>query len=186
MSNRFIKPMTSFNPHLFRAFYEWLVENQITPHLVVRANVPGVEVPLEYVHQNMIILSISPTATRNFNIDRDGISFTARFHGMEELVVVPYKAMQELFAVETSQSYPIDLWLTDTGNDGLNTLLIPGFEGMEEGEHAPEDQQGGAQFAPLKYTGKVSTPDKNGSAERPSAEKDEPLPSFSVLPKNKE
>lgn len=183
--SRFIKQMTSFNPHLFRAFYEWLVENQITPHLVVRANVPGVEVPQEYVRQNMIILSISPSATRDFVIDHNGISFTARFHGMEQMVVVPYKAMQELFAVETSQSYPIDLWLTDAGNDGLNNLLIPGAEGMEE-EQPSDEQPGGAQFAPLKYTGRVSAPEKSDKSEQKSADQDDALPSFSVLPKSKD
>jgi stringent starvation protein B len=31
-------------PYLLRAFYEWLLDNQLTPHLVVDVTLPGVQV----------------------------------------------------------------------------------------------------------------------------------------------
>ncbi len=39
----------SRRPYLLRAFYEWLLDNQLTLHLVVDVTLPGVQVPMEYV-----------------------------------------------------------------------------------------------------------------------------------------
>ena len=33
--------MSSFNPYIFKAFYDWLIDNEITPHLLVNAEVKG-------------------------------------------------------------------------------------------------------------------------------------------------
>ena len=40
--------LTPRRPYLLRAFYEWLLDNQLTPHLVVDVTLPGVLVPMEY------------------------------------------------------------------------------------------------------------------------------------------
>ncbi len=37
--------MKSSRPYLARALYEWLLDNELTPYLVVDATLPGVEVP---------------------------------------------------------------------------------------------------------------------------------------------
>ncbi len=156
------KKMTSFNPHIFKAFYDWLLENDITPHLVVNADLPGVVVPREFVHQHVIILSISPLATRDFIIHSTGITFMARFHGVEQQVVVPFRSMQELFAVETSISYPIALWLADDQSQ----------DETEQGAGIPDkDGEGVTSFSPLTTA---------GVREIPTAE--DKVPSFTVLP----
>ena len=33
--------LTARRPYLLRAFYEWLLDNQLTPHLVVDINLPA-------------------------------------------------------------------------------------------------------------------------------------------------
>lgn len=33
--------MTPRRPYMLRAFYDWLVDNELTPHLVVEATLPG-------------------------------------------------------------------------------------------------------------------------------------------------
>lgn len=33
--------MTPRRPHLLRAFYDWMIDNQLTPHLVVDVICPG-------------------------------------------------------------------------------------------------------------------------------------------------
>ncbi|STQ08926.1 stringent starvation protein B [Enterobacter cloacae] len=47
-------------PYLLRAFYEWLLDNQLTPHLVVDVTLPGVLVPMEYARDGQIVLNIAP------------------------------------------------------------------------------------------------------------------------------
>lgn len=57
--------MTPRRPYLIRAFYEWLVDNDLTPHLVVEATLPGVRVPIEFVQDGQIILNVAPRAVGN-------------------------------------------------------------------------------------------------------------------------
>ena len=41
-----LSQLTPRHPYLLRAFYEWLLDNQLTPHLVVDVTLPGVQVPM--------------------------------------------------------------------------------------------------------------------------------------------
>ena len=40
---------SSPRPYLLRAFYEWMVDNGLTPHLLVDTEAPSVEVPRIFV-----------------------------------------------------------------------------------------------------------------------------------------
>lgn len=37
--------MTSHRPYLLRALVEWINDNDLTPHILVDAGMPGVQVP---------------------------------------------------------------------------------------------------------------------------------------------
>ena len=41
--------LTPTKPYLIRAFYEWIMDNDLTPHLMVDAEAEGVQVPAEFV-----------------------------------------------------------------------------------------------------------------------------------------
>ena len=41
--------MSSHRPYLLRALYEWVVDNGMTPHVLVDATQPGVRVPAHWV-----------------------------------------------------------------------------------------------------------------------------------------
>jgi len=45
-------------PYLLRAYYDWLVDNDFTPYLVVDANYYGTNVPVEYVKDGQIVETI--------------------------------------------------------------------------------------------------------------------------------
>ena len=64
--------MTSNQPYLLRAFYEWIVDNDLTPYIVVDATNELVEVPQEFVKDGQIVLNVSPSACVNFSLDLDG------------------------------------------------------------------------------------------------------------------
>ncbi len=92
--------MTPRRPYLLRAFYDWLVDNDLTPHLVVEANVPGVRVPLEFVQDGQIILNVAPRAVGNLELGNEAITFNARFSGRPHSVIVPLYAVQAIYARE--------------------------------------------------------------------------------------
>ena len=71
--------MTSNRPYLIRALYEWLVDNGLTPYLLVDVPLPQVSVPNEYVEEGRIVLNINPHAVSNLELGNHWIRFSARF-----------------------------------------------------------------------------------------------------------
>ena len=65
--------MTSNRPYLIRAMFDWIVDNDLTPYLLVNADYPGVEVPMEHVNEGRIVLNISPKACRGLHLGNDRI-----------------------------------------------------------------------------------------------------------------
>jgi len=92
--------LTARRPYLLRAFYEWLLDNNLTPHLVVDINLPGVMVPLDYARDGQIVLNIAPRAVGNLELGNDGVSFSARFGGVPRQVSVPMAAVLAVYARE--------------------------------------------------------------------------------------
>lgn len=87
-------------PYLLRAFYEWLLDNQLTPHLVVDVTLPGVLVPMEYARDGQIVLNIAPRAVGNLELANDEVRFNARFGGVPRQVSVPLAAVLAIYARE--------------------------------------------------------------------------------------
>lgn len=95
-----IDNMTPRRPYLLRAFYDWLVDNDLTPHLVVDATLPGVKVPMEFVSDGQIVLNVAPRAVGNLELGNEAISFSARFSGRPHSVIVPLYAAMAIYARE--------------------------------------------------------------------------------------
>lgn len=101
-------PMTSSRPYLVRALYQWIVDNHCTPHLLIDAELPGVEVPVEYVRDGRIVLNVAPSAVVGLQMDNDLISFNARFGGIPRDIVVPVAAVAGIYARENGQGMVFD------------------------------------------------------------------------------
>jgi stringent starvation protein B len=96
--------MTSNRPYLLRALYEWIVDNNLTPHLVVFAHAEGVSVPQQHVNKDgQIILNISPTAVKDLFIANEAVSFNARFSGVVNNIFVPCGAVLGIYGRENGQ-----------------------------------------------------------------------------------
>ena len=95
--------MTSKKPYLIRACYDWIVDNQLTPYMLVNANYPGIDVPLQHVNDGRIVLNISPLACRGLHLDNDKILFTARFSGVSMQIFVPPSAVLAIYAKENGE-----------------------------------------------------------------------------------
>jgi stringent starvation protein B len=100
--------MTPLKPYLVRALHEWVVDNGLTPYLLVDANYTGVEVPLSYVTDDRIILNTHPDAIQNWVLDNVAISFSARFSGKSENLYVPINAVLAAYAKENGKGMMFD------------------------------------------------------------------------------
>ncbi|ABD82416.1 ClpXP protease specificity-enhancing factor [Saccharophagus degradans] len=102
--------MTSNRPYMIRALYEWILDNDFTPHLVVFAHAPNVEVPQEYVNKDgQIVLNIAPRAVEGLDLGNKAISFQARFGGVPTHLYVPCQAVLGIYARENGQGMMFDL-----------------------------------------------------------------------------
>jgi len=95
--------MNSSRPYLMRAVYEWIVDNNLTPYLLVNALLPDVYVPQEHVSNGKIILNIAPEAVQNLDISEQEVSFHARFGGKPMQVHVPIAASMAIYARENGR-----------------------------------------------------------------------------------
>ncbi|AGA34259.1 Stringent starvation protein B [Thioalkalivibrio nitratireducens DSM 14787] len=95
--------MTPSRPYLVRALLDWIVDNSMTPHLLVDATRPGVTVPEQFVQDGKITLNIGPAAVQALQLDNDAISFSARFAGRPMQVYLPMGSVLAIFARENGQ-----------------------------------------------------------------------------------
>ena len=100
--------MNSSRPYMLRALYEWIVDNDCTPYLLVDANHANVKVPPGYAADGQIVLNTAPTAVRHFAMDNQAISFEARFSGAPFALYVPITAVLAIYARENGQGMFFD------------------------------------------------------------------------------
>ena len=95
--------MTPNSPYLIRGLYEWILDNGMTPHLLVNANHPKAQVPLGFVQEGRIVLNICPTAVHGLVLGNERIAFGARFGGVSTEVSFPPQAVLGIYARENGQ-----------------------------------------------------------------------------------
>ncbi len=146
--------MTPRRPYMLRAFYDWLVDNDLTPHLVVDATMRGVRVPVEFVQDGQIILNLAPRAVGHLEMSNETVTFNARFGGRPHSVIVPMYAVQAIYARENGAGTmfePEDAYMdayeeqgiVDT--DGIEVFLDEPAEDLQHGfseDEAPRPKKG--------------------------------------------
>jgi stringent starvation protein B len=100
--------MTSSRPYIMRALYEWIVDNHLTPYVLIDASVEGVLVPQQFVKDNQIVLNISPEAVMDLSITNDALAFNGRFGGVATDIFVPIAAVVGIYARENGQGMVFD------------------------------------------------------------------------------
>lgn len=95
--------MNTSRPYLIRAMFEWINDNDCTPHILVDANYKGVVVPRDFVTDGQIVLNISPRAVRNLILTNDVVRFTAAFNGVMQDIYIPVMAVMGIYARENGQ-----------------------------------------------------------------------------------
>jgi stringent starvation protein B len=128
--------MSSNRPYLLRALYEWIGDNDMTPHLLVDATREGVLVPLSGVKDGRVVLNIAARAVSQLELGNREIRFLARFGGISQSVIVPVSAVLAIYAQETGQG----MMLPEDGamlpsDDPSDDTPEPGGEAPKKGGH---------------------------------------------------
>ncbi|GAB3377376.1 ClpXP protease specificity-enhancing factor [Lysobacter fragariae] len=143
--------MTSHRPYLLRALYEWIADNGMTPHLLVDATRPMVQVPTHAVKDGRIVLNVAERAVAGLQMTNDVIRFSARFGGVSHSVSVPVSAVLAIYARETGQGMALP-------EDSLPA-------GADQSDDAVEEQQ---VAGPLSAVPDDPAPDDGGEPPTPS------------------
>ncbi len=123
--------MNSSRPYLIRALYEWVVDNDCTPHILVNAEYPAVQIPQGFANDGQIVLNISPSAVRHLHMDNDAVSFEGRFGGVPYSLYVPVAAVMGIYARENGQGMVFDLEPAVDDDDDL---------GIDDDVPPPDDE----------------------------------------------
>ncbi|HSX87994.1 MAG TPA: ClpXP protease specificity-enhancing factor [Pseudomonas sp.] len=122
--------MNSSRPYLIRALYEWIVDNDCTPHLLVNSELTGVQVPPGFASDGQIVLNVSPSAVRHLHMDNEAVSFEGRFGGVAHSLYVPAGAVLAIYARENGQGMVFD----------LESPMATSEDGESEEQGPPDDE----------------------------------------------
>ncbi|MEQ4922605.1 ClpXP protease specificity-enhancing factor [Proteus hauseri] len=156
-----IMDMSPRRPHLLRAHYEWILENDLTPHLVVDVNIVGVQVPMEYAHDGQIVLNISPRAVNNLELTLEQVLFSASFGGIPRKVRVPMVAVMAIYARENGA--------------GMMFEPEPAYEDGQPSQFAEEEHQEPSQ-APIGEVLSLVTDNDSTETASPDDDPEPPRP----------
>jgi stringent starvation protein B len=153
-----IAKMTARRPYMLRAFYDWLVDNDLTPHLVVDATMPGVRVPVEFIQDGQIILNIAPRAVGNLELGNDAITFHARFSGRPHSVIVPVYAVQAIYARENGAGtmFEPEEAYTNIEEETMLEEQSPSFTTVSDDAQVADSESGDSESEAPRPKGKPS------------------------------
>ena len=118
--------MTSSRPYLIRALYQWIVDNGMTPYILVDAEQPDVVVPDQYIQDGKIVLNIAPMAVQALVLGDGEVTFNARFSGKSMSQSIPVRAVLAIYARENGQGMMF-------GDDEGSWSVSPGHESGHRG-----------------------------------------------------
>ena len=95
--------MTPLKPYLIRAIYDWILDNNLTPHLLVNAEDPNALLPQQFIQDGRIILNIRPQAVEALDLGNTAIEFNTRFSGKSTYVKAPISAVLAIYAKENGK-----------------------------------------------------------------------------------
>ena len=127
--------MTSNRPYLLRALYEWIGDNDMTPHVLVDATFEGVLVPKAAVKDGRVVLNIAARAVAGLDMGNRELRFKARFGGVSHSVVVPMPAILAIYAQETGQGMMLPEDGSALAADAPGDAPDPPEDGPKRGGH---------------------------------------------------
>ena len=138
-------------PYLLRALYDWIIDSDETPYVLVDATIKDVVVPLEYVEDGQIVLNMGPSAIRDLVLENEFVMFNSRFGGRAFEIVLPMQSVKAIYCKDTGEGMvfpaeddPVDA----TTGDGSPAIA------------SVDSQDAGKGHASLKNVGKSKADEK--------------------------
>ena len=100
--------MTPSTPYLIRGLYEWILDNDMTPYLLVDVSEVDVHFPQDLINDNKIILNIAPSAVMNLLVDNATIEFSAKFSGVDKFISFPVSSVLAIYSRENGSGMIFD------------------------------------------------------------------------------
>ncbi len=102
--------MNSSKPYLVRALYEWILDNDCTPYILVDTANAEVVIPPGIASDGKVVLNLAPRAIQDLEMSNDHISFSARFNGVAEDIFCPMAALLAIYARENGEGmmFPLE------------------------------------------------------------------------------
>ncbi len=142
--------MKPSKPYLIRALYEWILDNELTPHLLVDVRHGDVEAPLEFADGDRLVLNVSPRAVQSLLMGNETIEFQARFGGVARFVRLPVARVAAIYARENGQGM-----LFGEGDESASVPPAPSGEagderGGDNGDDTPPPSSGPPRLRVVK------------------------------------
>ena len=88
---------------MLRALFEWILDNDLTPYLLVNELANNLMVPEGIANDHKIVFNLSPSSIRDLELLNEAILFSARFHGKAENIYIPMNAVLAIYANENGE-----------------------------------------------------------------------------------
>tara|TARA_B100000767_G_C19766771_1_gene537932 strand:- start:5 stop:445 length:441 start_codon:yes stop_codon:yes gene_type:complete len=139
-------------PYLMRALYEWILDSEEIPNILVDTEREDVIVPREFVKDGQIVLNISPDAVRGLSITDDYLMCEGRFSGRSFEVILPMASIRAIYCrgsgqglVFEDEDYPLDIT-----SEGLTSISPVGPNDLDDEPPTPKGRKGRPNKPSLK------------------------------------
>lgn len=95
--------MTSRKPYLIRGLYEWLLDNEVTPYILVDASHEQTLIPKGIATDGKVVLNLAPSAIQNLEMTNEHLSFSARFNGVARDIYCPMDSVLAIYGRENGE-----------------------------------------------------------------------------------
>ncbi len=143
--------MNNSKPYFFRAVLEWIEDNGLTPHVMVDATVPGVQVPTNYVQDGEIVLNLSSSSIKLYSSTNEEVSFSAGFSGQLMDIYLPMASIKAIFAKENAQGM---FFREDNDSESEGAEISPAAVDAQESSRPDDDDPDGGPGAKARLRDK--------------------------------
>ena len=126
--------MSSTKPYFIRALYDWIVDNALTPYLLVDTADPVCVVPTQFVQDGKIVLNLAPSAVTSLQLGTDFVMFGARFGGVAYEITVPLGSVRAIYAKENGHGLSFE---DEAGAEATGTALLTTAQAEPDAEKKP-------------------------------------------------
>ena len=119
--------MKSNKPYLINAIYQWCLDCDFIPHIVVDASMTNCNFPGKKEGERRLVFNISKKAVKDFEIIDEKIIFYANFSQKVEKITFETHAVYAIYAYENGEGITFDEDFDVDDEDGEGGLADLGY-----------------------------------------------------------